>query len=129
MAKARRRILGEPGLIHFSLSDAEVLPRPYGIMHRISPVEARFEKLQVLLMTIDPGKATSRHHHPNEEVFFVLAGEAVLETRTGEHILREGDIAAIRPGERHQLENRSAVECRVIIALSPPRDPALVVYG
>ena len=56
------------------------------------------------------GQSALRHWHSREEEFvYVLEGELVLRTDTGEQILRAGDCAGYPAGTRdgHQLVNRS----------------------
>src|SRR6266700_5654803 len=116
-------------LIHFPLSEAEVLPRSYGIMYRLSATYAGLKNMQVLLMEINPGYSTSRHHHPNEEVLYVMEGEVVVHGEDSCFTIKVQDTLIIRPGEVHQLENKSHDQiCRIMLAVSPPRDQKQVVY-
>ncbi len=64
----------------------------------------------VNLVRLKPGVWSSqRHWHSLEDEFvYVLEGEAVLVTDAGEEILRPGDAAGFKGGERdgHHLQNR-----------------------
>ena len=75
----------------------------------------------VNLLRLPPGSWSSqRHCHTREDEFvFVLEGEVVLVTNTGEEILRPGDSAGFKPGpqDAHHLQNRS------------PRDAVLLEVG
>lgn len=71
--------------------------------------------------------SSQRHWHSAEDEFvFVLEGEVVLVTDAGEEVLRAGDCAGFKAGERdgHQLQNRSDVEAVLleIGARHPDRD-------
>jgi uncharacterized cupin superfamily protein len=65
----------------------------------------------VNLTRLGPGAWSSqRHWHTVEDEFvYVLEGEVVLVTGAGEEILRAGDCAGFRAGERdgHHLQNRT----------------------
>jgi uncharacterized cupin superfamily protein len=57
--------------------------------------------------------SSQRHWHSAEDEFvYVLAGELVLVTDTGEEILRAGDCAGFKSGvlDGHHLQNRSQRE-------------------
>lgn len=72
----------------------------------------------VNLLRLDPGVWSSqRHWHATEDEFtYVLAGEVVLVVDAGETVLRAGDCAGFKAGERngHQLQNRSNAEAVVL---------------
>ena len=68
----------------------------------------------VNLMRLAPGVWTSqRHWHTHEDEFvYVLEGEVALVTDAGEEVLRAGDCAGFKAGDRdgHHLINRSDKE-------------------
>jgi uncharacterized cupin superfamily protein len=65
----------------------------------------------VNLMRLQPGGWSSqRHWHSAEDEFvFIVEGEVVLVTDSGEEILRAGDSAGFKAGVKdgHHLQNRS----------------------
>lgn len=73
----------------------------------------------VNLVTLDPGVWSSqRHWHSHEDEFvYVLEGEAVLVDDSGEQIMRAGDCAAFKAGDRngHCLQNRSDKPVKVLV--------------
>jgi uncharacterized cupin superfamily protein len=75
----------------------------------------------VNLVTLAPGAWSSqRHWHAAEDEFaWVLSGEVVLIDDSGEQVLRAGDCAGFRAGDRngHHFVNRSG------------RDAVLLVVG
>jgi uncharacterized cupin superfamily protein len=75
----------------------------------------------VNLMRLPPGTWSSqRHWHTAEDEFvFVVDGEVVLITDSGEEILRAGDSAAFKAGveDGHHMQNRS------------PRDAVILEVG
>lgn len=64
----------------------------------------------VILVRVAPGAWSSqRHWHEREDEFvYVVEGEGVLVTDAGEEILRVGDCAGFKCGERdgHHIQNR-----------------------
>jgi len=91
-------------------------PEPY--RSRVMPREKRelgdqlgLKKIGVNRTTLPPGKESSmRHWHTNEDEFiYVLEGEVVLRTDSGEQVLTAGSCAGFAAGatDGHQLINRS----------------------
>jgi uncharacterized cupin superfamily protein len=72
----------------------------------------------VNLLTLEPGVWSSqRHWHSAEDEFvYVLEGEVVLVTDSGEEILRPGDCAGFAAGDPdgHHLVNRSDRPVRLL---------------
>ena len=92
-------------------------PEPY--RSRVMPRSKRrlgdalgLTRIGINLTTLPPGKESSmRHWHTHEDEFvYVLEGEVVLRTDSGEQLLRAGECAGWAAGARdgHQLINRSA---------------------
>lgn len=73
----------------------------------------------VNIVTLDPGVWSSqRHWHSHEDEFvYVLEGELVLVTDAGDEILRAGDCAGFKAGDRdgHHLQNRSDKPARFLV--------------
>jgi uncharacterized cupin superfamily protein len=91
-------------------------PEPY--RSRVLPREKRalggafgLTKIGVNLTTLMPGKESSmRHWHTHEdELVYMLEGEVLLVTDSGEQLLSPGMCAGFAAGVRdgHQLVNRS----------------------
>lgn len=84
------------------------------------------EHLGVSHVVLKPGAWSSqRHWHAGEdECLVMLSGEAVLIEDEGETILRAGDCAAWKAGERngHHLVNRSTADCAFICMSAGDRD-------
>jgi uncharacterized cupin superfamily protein len=72
----------------------------------------------VNLLRLPPGVWSSqRHWHTAEDEFvFVLEGEVVLVTDSGEEVLRVGDCAGFKAGikDAHHLQNRSSRDAVVL---------------
>ncbi len=73
----------------------------------------------VNLLTLDPGVWSSqRHWHEKEDEFvWVLEGEVVLVTDAGEEVLRAGDSAGFKAGERdgHCMKNLSDKPAKLLV--------------
>ena len=73
----------------------------------------------VNIVTLDPGVWSSqRHWHSHEDEFvYVTEGELVLVTDAGEEIMRPGDCAGFKAGDRdgHHLQNRSDKPARFLV--------------
>jgi len=128
-------------LVRPALDPAEVVPRnstgyPEPFRSRVLPREKRalgdalgLTKIGVNLSTLLPGKESSmRHYHTREdEMVFIVEGEAVLRTDGGEQVLRAGMCAGFPAGSRdgHQLINRSSAPVRYLeISNRDPQDGA-----
>lgn len=62
--------------------------------------------------------SSQRHWHSHEDEFvYVLSGELVLVTDSGEETLRAGDCAGFRGGVRdgHCLQNRSSADAEFLV--------------
>lgn len=73
----------------------------------------------VNLLTLNPGSWSSqRHWHSHEDEFvYLLEGEVVLVTDAGEELLRAGDAAGFKAGDRngHHFQNRSTAPAKLLI--------------
>ncbi len=87
---------------------------------------AGLTRLGVSEVTLPPGAWSSqRHWHTDEDEFvLVLEGEVVLVTDEGETLLRAGDCAAFKAGERngHCAQNRSAAPARLLAVSNRSED-------
>jgi uncharacterized cupin superfamily protein len=72
----------------------------------------------VNLTRLPPGAWSSqRHWHSDEDEFvFIVEGEVVLVTDAGEEVLKPGDCAGFKAGDRdgHHLQNRSGRDVLVL---------------
>jgi uncharacterized cupin superfamily protein len=79
---------------------------------------AELTQFGVNLLRLAPGVWSSqRHWHAAEDEFvWVLEGEVVLVTESGEEVLRSGDCAGFKAGvpDGHHLQNRSTREALVL---------------
>lgn len=73
----------------------------------------------VVMLSVPPGQWSSqRHWHEKEDEFvYVLEGELVLVTDSGEEIVRAGECVGFPCGTRdgHHFQNRSGADAKLLI--------------
>ena len=79
------------------------------------------------LEALDPGaRSSERHWHEEEdELLYVVAGEATVVDDDGEHVLHAGDCACWPAGvaNAHHVVNRSGARCAyLIVGTRVPRE-------
>ena len=71
--------------------------------------------------TIEPGQTTHRHRHcASEEVYYVLAGEGVVEVAARPRRVQAGDAVLIPAGAEHCAMAVGPGPLRLLCACSPP---------
>ena len=79
---------------------------------------ASLTQFGVNLLRLPPGAWSSqRHWHMEQDEFvYVLSGEVVLVTDAGEEILKAGDCAGFKAGDKdgHHLQNRGPADALVL---------------
>ena len=93
---------------------------------------AGLSQFGVNLCTLPPGTWSSqRHWHTLEdELIYVISGEVVLVTDSGEEILKAGDSAGFKAGVRdgHTFQNRSSADA-VIMEIGTRLDEDAAYYS
>jgi uncharacterized cupin superfamily protein len=104
-----------------------------GYRHRVTAVGRRLgaSLLGGSLYELPPGEKTWPYHYELgcEEWLIVVSGRPTLRTPEGERELAAGDVAVFveGPDGAHQIANRSAEACRVLI-LSSKAPLAIIHY-
>ena len=77
--------------------------------------------LSVIEESMPPGAQEVRHYHNRaQQFFYILIGEATMET-DGETIrLRAGEGVRILPGTTHKILNESSAPVRFLVISQPP---------
>jgi len=87
---------------------------------------------QVTLYEIFPGKANYPYHYhaSNEEVFYILDGQGVVDTPQGRRSISAGDFIICPSGEKgaHKITNSSQTEKLVYIDFDTVHSPEVVYY-
>lgn len=66
-------------------------------------------------ITIKPGMSIGMHKHEGEfEVFYVIAGEGLLDDNGVKSVLKKGDLSVTRSGESHSIENAGSSDLEMI---------------
>ena len=101
---------------------------------RLGQIAARLgaKKLGYNVTVVPPGKRAFPHHshHVNEEMFFILEGEAELRFGEETHAVRKGDVIACPPGGAevaHQLINTGDADLKYL-AVSTVESPEVAHY-
>lgn len=83
------------------------------------------EKLMLIMVELDPGAVVSWHSHEQEQVSFVLKGQAEVRTSEGVYVFNEGSAYNFKPNEPHETRNPGPDKLVVIEVFSPPREDLL----
>lgn len=87
-------------------------------------------KCRADFVEIDPGNyAYSYHYHEeNEEVFFIISGEAIVKTEGKEVLLKQGDIICFPANSKgsHLISNPSKTEKLVYLDVGSANTPDVV---
>ena len=76
--------------------------------------------LSVIEERMPPGASEVRHFHTNaQQFFFILSGQAVMETNDERILLLAGQGVAIPPRTRHQFRNHSEEPVRFLVISQP----------
>ena len=106
----------------FSLKDAEVIDRTYGVMKMLAGgklVSTRNADLRIL--EIEPGESTSTHYHAmSESIFYVLTGSVAMTVGSVDIGLSDSEGVVVEPHEVHVLRNSGSRRAYVLETMSPP---------
>lgn len=59
------------------------------------------KELSVNVINFGKGVRNKLHSHDSEQILIVTSGKGIVATETEEHVVSEGDIVLIFPGEKH----------------------------
>lgn len=86
----------------------------------------------VAIYEIPPQKSSYPYHYhlKNEEVFYVISGNGILETPDGSKTISAGDVIVCPPSERggHKIINSSETEMLVYLDCDMINSPEVVYY-
>ncbi len=81
---------------------------------------ARDDEVAVDTVHVDRGGRSRFVAHDSEQILIVTTGRGIVATEREEHIVTEGDVVVIPPGQAHWRGATSHVE--FVHAVVPPRD-------
>ncbi len=86
----------------------------------------------VAIYEIPPQKANYPYHYhlKNEEVFYIISGNGILETPNGNKTISAGDIIVCPPSEKgaHRIINSSKTEMLVYLDCDTVNNPDITYY-
>lgn len=86
----------------------------------------------VAFYEIPPGKSNYPYHYhtTREEIFYIIQGEGILHTHSGQRKVGPGDLVVCPPSERgaHKLSNPSDTEPLVYLDVDAVAFPDVAVY-
>ncbi len=98
-------------------------PNARTLKHLAAPWTIGSQNLWMGLSEIDPGSSSNPHaHERNEEVFYVVDGEGVVEVDDERVDVAPGSVVVVPPGQVHRLVNRGARTLKVLCCAAPPFD-------
>lgn len=77
------------------------------------------EKCMVMWERMAAGAYAKPHHHPNEQMFWVLTGSMVLRIGSETKVIGPGDLARVPPDVEHDA--RFDVDTEFVSFQAPPR--------
>ena len=91
------------------------------VLELMRPETQGARNLSLARATVAPGQRTLWHrHHESEEIYYVLAGEGILELEGQSDAVSLGDTRLIPPGVEHRITCTSADSLVILCACSPP---------
>lgn len=114
-----------------SLCNVDIVRRPYGLIRALAAyksIKMPTHNVDVLLLEIKPGARTSNHSHPNEEIFHVLSGQAIIIGDNNQFKIKKGDTVIVLPNEFYYLQNLEKELCVILLVESPPYDAKNITY-
>ena len=81
----------------------------------------RDSTLSVIEESMPPGTFEAQHYHQRaQQFFFILSGQATMETEEQRIQLSAGEGLSIMPGVRHQMRNESGEPISFLVISQPP---------
>ena len=96
------------------LPATEMLP---GVTRRA----AYLDDLMVTFIDLEPGSAVPEHHHPHQQITYIVSGEMEFDLDGEKRLLRAGDGVSVRPNVPHSGVVRDE-PCQAVDAWHPVRD-------
>lgn len=102
--------------------DSKVLHTPHGseIRPLIDRTTSPVTQCSLAEETLPPGCSVTPHHHEViEEIYYILAGQGVMQIGDERREVGVGDAVYIPRGLRHTLTNTGAEEMKILLVCGP----------
>jgi mannose-6-phosphate isomerase-like protein (cupin superfamily) len=103
------------------------VPRPYGAIFSCREKLTGVSRAEVVVLQMNPARATGKHRHAFEEIFVPLEGQARIVIEDSVSELGPGDVVSVPANQIHHVESGSMCGFCCLIVMSPPRDPEVVI--
>lgn len=122
-------------ITNYQTAVAETLQSAAGNKFTVKPIvpQTQADKCAAAFVEVAPGESAYGYHwhEENEEIFYVIAGEALVKTESGEIRLRAGDAIAFPANEKgaHVMMNPSKTEKLVYLDFGTANKPDIVHFA
>lgn len=89
-----------------------------GVMMKV----AYGERMMMAFFDLDAGAVIPKHHHPHEQMGYILSGELTFDINGEKKICRPGDAYLIPGNIQHSAKVSETGPARVLDIFSPPRE-------
>lgn len=89
------------------------------VVHPSNP-KAPSRNIGLVLFYVPPHATLDVGHHPTEETYVVLEGEATMIFERSRRVVKKGDFIHLPPWTRHGVENTGRETFVVLICTTPP---------
>lgn len=88
------------------------------------------EKIQVVVMTIQPGEDIGAEtHEGHDQVLFFVDGEGESVLDGARSAVGAGDLSFVHAGVHHNFINTGSQPLRIVTAYAPPEHPSGTVHA
>lgn len=89
------------------------------ISDKISRHYVMGETMMLVYFKFKKGAIVAEHHHPNEQITYILKGSVLVNTQGKEIVVKAGEVLIIPANVPHRFE--ALEECVDLDVFSPPR--------
>ncbi|MBA3722580.1 MAG: cupin domain-containing protein [Parachlamydiaceae bacterium] len=77
------------------------------------------EKIMLVYFKLEKGAIVPEHHHPNEQVTYILKGSVEVTTQGKKYVVKQGEVLILPANVPHRFE--ALEDCIDLDVFSPPR--------
>lgn len=94
-------------------------PNRRTLTHIYAPWNGGSQQIWMGLSEVEEGSTSNLHSHPNEEIFYVVAGTGEIEVDGVRHAVEPGSAVRVEPDLPHRLINSGEGLLRVLCTAGP----------